>query len=127
MGPEAGNDRVQELQRGPQLLEARGFEHQLSGCDDNTEAPVPVHDDLRPPEHLDHQAQPHAVPLPVPVEAVHPQETEVLIPPGGGHPARARPPVLRGARPVGGHQAAGGEGLRPRTLNVTQMTILYFL
>ena len=81
VGPEAGNDRVQELQRGPQLLEARGFEHELSGCDDNTEAPVPVHDDLRPPEHLDHQAQPHAVPLPVPVEAVHPQKTKVLFPP----------------------------------------------
>ena len=115
MWPDAADDRVEELQRGPQLLEAHGFEHELSRCHGHTEAPIPVHDYLRPPEHLDHQPQPHAVSLPVPIEAVHPQEAEVLLPSGARDPVSAGAPVRRGARPVGGHQAGGGEGLGPMT------------
>ena len=108
---------MQKLQSGPQLLEARRFKHELSRCDEHTESPVPVQNDLRPPEHLDHQAQPHGVPLPVLLEAVHSQEAEVLFSPRGGDPAS--PLVLRGA-----HQTGGGERLRARALKVI-LLILY--
>ena len=90
---------MKKLQSGPQLLEARRFKHELSRCDEHTEAPVPVQNDLRPPEHLDHQAQPHGVPLPVLLEAVNSQEAEVLFlrgRPAGGRVRTARQPLRGG-------------------------------